>query len=229
MSIAVEMVSDLVCPWCWLGLRRLRDAMALAPDVEADILFRPYELDPTVPSDGVSYKDYMQARLGGTGEAGEDPQKSRFAMMREALEAYGEAENIPFRFSGIEIRPNTFNAHRLVRWAQGQGLGFDAKEALFAAYFRDHRDIGNAGILAEIAGEIGLDAKIVGDLLASDADIDAVREEEQVFQQMGVRGVPTYIGNRLVAVQGAESAEKLARFLRTLAGREPLERPLAGA
>lgn len=224
MSIALEMVSDLVCPWCWLGLRRLKTAMEMAPDTGVEVWFRPYELDPTVPEAGVSYKDYMQARLGGTGDTSEDPEKSRFRAMRDALEEYGEAEGIPFRFSGIEVRPNTFDAHRLVRWAQGQGLGFEAKEALFAAYFRDHRDIGQSGVLAEIAGEIGLDRDIVAKLLGSDADIEAVRQEEALFQQMGVSGVPTYIGNRNVAVQGAESAEKLARFLRSLASRMPQER-----
>lgn len=229
MTVALEMVSDLVCPWCWLGLRRLKAAMDLASEADVEVLFRPYELDPTIPKEGVSYTAYMQARLGGTGEAQEDPEKSRFRAMREALEQYGEEEGIPFRFSGIEIRPNTFDAHRLVRWAQGQGLGFEAKEALFAAYFRDHRDIGAAGVLADIAGEIGLDREIVAKLLASDADVAAVREEESLFQQMGVRGVPTYIGNRNVAVQGAESAEKLARFLRNLTARMPQERAAGSA
>ncbi len=229
MTLTLEMVSDLVCPWCWLGLRRLRSAMELAPEADVQVLFRPYELDPTIPKEGVSYKAYMQARLGGTGEDDEDPEKSRFRVMRQALEDYGAAEDIPFRFAGITVRPNTFDAHRLVRWAQGQGLGFEAKEALFAAYFRDHRDIGQAGVLSQIAGEIGLDSKIVSDLLVSDADVEAVRQEEAVFQQMGVRGVPTYIGNRSIAVQGAESADKLARFLRNLAARMPQERAAGGA
>ncbi|NBC20436.1 MAG: DsbA family oxidoreductase [Alphaproteobacteria bacterium] len=229
MSHTLEMVSDLVCPWCWLGLRRLKAAMDLVPHSGVEILFRPYELDPGLPKEGVPYKDYMQARLGGAGETEESPEKSRFRAMREALEEYGEAEGIPFRFSGIEVRPNTFDAHRLLRWAQGQGLGFEAKEALFAAYFRDHRDIGQAEVLAEIAGDIGLDRDIVAKLLASDADTEAVRQEEALFQQMGVRGVPTYIGNRNVAVQGAENAEKLARFLETLAARTPQERTAGSA
>ena len=223
-SITVEMVSDLVCPWCWLGMRRILGAIALVPEIEVDLLFRPYELDPTIPAEGTDYKAYMQSRLGGTGEIDETPEKSRFRAMREALETYGHDEDIPFRFSGITVRPNTLNAHRVVRWAQGQGVGAAVKEALFAAYFRDHRDIGTAGVLAQVAGANGLDEGIVADLLASDADVASVREEEALFQQMGIRGVPTYIGNRRIAVQGAETSEKLAKFLKTLAAQMPEER-----
>jgi len=229
MSITIEMVSDLVCPWCWLGLRRLEAARELTPEIEAELLFRPYELDPTIPREGVDYKTYMQAKLGGTGGDDEDPARSRFRAMREALEQYGAEEGIPFAFDGITVRPNTLDAHRLVRWAQGQDRGAAVKEALFAAYFRDHRDIGRQEVLGEIAGEIGLDREIVADLLARDADLDAVRREQAIFRDMGVRGVPTYIGDRRVAVQGAESAEKLARFIATLAARAPQERTIAGA
>ena len=229
MSIVIEMVSDLVCPWCWLGLRRLQAARAMVPEAEVTVLFRPFELDPTIPAEGVDYKAYMKDRMGGTGAPDEDEKASRFKAMRTALEEYGKDEGIPFDFAGITWRPNTFDAHRLVRWAQGQERGEAAKEALFAAYFTEHRDIGDHGVLTDIAGKIGLETDIVADLLASGADSDAVREEEEVFQRMGVRGVPTYIGNREVAVQGAEEAEKLARFIRTLAAQMPMERPLGTA
>lgn len=226
MSLVIEMVSDLACPWCWLGLRRILAAREMASEVEITLLFRPYELDPTIPSEGVDYKTYMQARLGGTGDASEDPEKSRFRAMREALEQYGREENIPFDFADMTWRPNTFDAHRLVRWAQGQDKGVEAKEALFNAYFAQGRNIGDHGVLCDVAEKIGLDRAIVADLLSRGADVQAVREEQQVFLQMGIRGVPTYIGNRSLAVQGAETAEKLARFIRTLAERTPQERPL---
>ncbi|MEM9740148.1 MAG: DsbA family oxidoreductase [Pseudomonadota bacterium] len=229
MSITIEMVSDLACPWCWLGLRRLLSARSMTPELDVDIRFRPYELDPTIPSEGVDYKAYMKARMGGAGDGGASGPQDRFKAMRMALEDYGVAEGIPFDFAGMTWRPNTLDAHRLVRWAQGQGRGAQAKESLFQAYFSDHRDIGNHNVLSDIAGAIGLDREIVSKLLASGADIDTVRQEESVFQQMGVRGVPTYIGNRSIAVQGAESAEKLAKFLNTLAAQAPQERPLGTA
>lgn len=207
-KLPIEMVSDLVCPWCWLGLMRLKSAMALAPEIKIDLLFRPYELDPTTPPEGTDYKSAM-AKKFSTPEA-----KERSKAMRDALVSYGEAEGIPFQFDKITRRPNTINAHRLVRWAQGQGSGMDAKEALFSAYFEQGRDIGDLDVLIDIGSSVGLDTGLLTDLMKGDADVDSVRAESEQFRQMGVSGVPTYIAGRAIAVQGAESAEKLAKFLR---------------
>ncbi|MEO0467098.1 MAG: DsbA family oxidoreductase [Pseudomonadota bacterium] len=228
MTVIIEMVSDPVCPWCWLGLRRLNAAVAATPEVDVKLLFRPFELDPSVPAGGVDYKDYMRTKLGGTGADTEDPKTSRFRAMRQALEQYGEDEGVPFAFNGITVRPNTLDAHRLVRWAQGQGKGAEAKEALFSAYFRDHRDIGQADILVAVADEIGIDGAIVKDLLARGADVDEVRKEEAVFRQMGISGVPTYVADRSFALQGAETLENLQALIKRTAGHTPHERPLTG-
>lgn len=222
MTLVIEMVSDLVCPWCWLGKRRMDDAIKLVPDLEVELIFRPFELDPTIPVEGVDYKAHMKEKFGS------DAGKDRANAMRQALIDYGEAEGIPYRFDQITRRPNSFNAHRLVRWAQGQQKGAAAKEALFKAYFSDGRDIGETDVLVDIAREIDLDPGIVAELLPTDADVQNVRNEEALFQQMGISGVPTYIANRRVAVQGAETAEKLARFLRDAAARLPEERPAEG-
>jgi predicted DsbA family dithiol-disulfide isomerase len=223
MTVVIEMVSDIVCPWCWLGLRRIEEARRLAPEVDVQLLFRPYELDPTIPKEGVDYKAYMSSRVSS-------PEgKERMATMRQALIDYGTAEDIPYRFDAVTHRPNSFDAHRLVRWAQGQGKGGAAKEALFRAYFNEARDVGDHGVLTDIARQIDLDADIVANLLASGADTDVVREEAETFRQMGIAGVPTYIANRRVAVQGAESAEKLARFIRHAASLLPQERPAGQA
>jgi len=223
MTVVIEMVSDIVCPWCWLGLRRIEEARRLAPEVDVRLLFRPYELDPTIPREGVDYKAYMSSRVSS-------PEgKERMAAMRQALIDYGAAEDIPYRFDAVTHRPNSFDAHRLVRWAQGQGKGGAAKEALFRAYFNEARDVGDHGVLTDIARQIDLDPDIVADLLASGADTEAVREEAETFRQMGIAGVPTYIANRRVAVQGAESAEKLARFIRHAASLLPQERPAGPA
>ncbi|MEX1251429.1 MAG: DsbA family oxidoreductase [Hyphomonas sp.] len=219
MTVVIEMVSDIVCPWCWLGLRRIEEARALAPEVDVQLLFRPYELDPAIPPEGADYKAYMSGRVSS-------PEgKERMAAMRQALIDYGNAENIPYRFDAVTHRPNSFDAHRLVRWAQGQDKGAAAKEALFRAYFNEARDVGDHGVLTDIARQIDLDADIVADLLASGADAGAVRAEADGFRQMGISGVPTYIANRRVAVQGAESAGKLAKFIRHAASLLPQERP----
>ena len=219
MTVVIEMVSDLVCPWCWLGKRRIEGAIALTPDVDVQLIFRPYELDPSVPAGGVDYKEYMREKFGS------DEGKERASAMRQALIDYGQEEGIPYQFDKITRRPNSFDAHRLVRWAQGQEQGSAAKEALFKAFFHDGRDIGDHEVLVDIAGQIALDQKIVADLLATDADVENVRNEANLFRQMGVTGVPTYIANRQFAAQGAETSEKLAKFIRHVATHEPEERP----
>ncbi|MFH1516383.1 MAG: DsbA family oxidoreductase [Pseudomonadota bacterium] len=224
MTVVVEMVSDLVCPWCWLGLRRIEAARKLAPEVDVQLVFRPFELDPTIPAAGVDYKEYMKEKFGGSDES-----RERSGQMRQALIDYGAAEGIPYQFDRITRRPSSFDAHRVVRWAQGQDKGAAAKEALFKAFFEDGRDIGDHEVLVDIAREIGLDAEIVADLLKTDADVANVREEAEAFRQMGVSGVPTYIANRAVAVQGAESAEKLAKFLQHAAAQLPQERKAGDA
>lgn len=217
-KLTIEMVSDLVCPWCWLGLRRIRQAIDLAEGVEVELLFRPFELDSTIPQGGVNYRDYMAQKFGPETEEG------RWATMRQALIDYGQAEDIPYNFSELRHRPNSFDAHRLVRWAQGQGKGAEAKEALFSAYFEHARDIGDHDVLADVGESIGLEREIIEKLLASDADVKETREEEEVFREMGISGVPTYIAMRRIAVQGAESAEKLAKFITASAQQMPQQR-----
>jgi len=223
MTLQIEMVSDLVCPWCWVGLRRFQGAIALVPELEIEILFRPFELDPSIPAGGVDYKDYMKQRFGS------DQSKDRANQMRDTLIQYGEDEGIPFAFDRITRRPSSFNAHRLVRWAQGQDLGLAAKEALFEAYFANGQDIGDHEVLVTIASKIGLDSNLVSDLLAGDADVANTRQEQELFRQMGISGVPTFIAHRQIAVQGAETSEKIARFLKSAAEHNPAERAPAGA
>lgn len=223
MTLQIEMVSDLVCPWCWVGLRRFQGAVALVPELDVEVLFRPFELDPSIPAGGADYKEYMKQRFGS------DQSKDRANQMRDTLIQYGADEGIPFAFDRITRRPSSFNAHRLVRWAQGQNLGLAAKEALFEAYFANGLDIGDHEVLVTIASKIGLDSNLVSDLLAGDADVENTRQEQQMFRQMGISGVPTFIAHRQIAVQGAESSEKIARFLKSAAEHNPAEHAPAGA
>lgn len=200
------MVSDVVCPWCWLGKKRLDAALEARPTIAAEVFFAPYQLDPNVPIDGVDYRAYMRAKFG-------DRTDNRFAQMRRHLEEAGPREGADFRFDQITIRPNTINAHRLIRWAQGQNKGEAAKEALFRAYFHDGRDIGAADELAAIAANIGLDADLVRKLLAGDADRSAVQTEAAHFATQGVSGVPTFIFQRKYAVTGAQETDVLVQAI----------------
>ena len=221
MKLQIEMVSDLVCPWCWVGLRRLQGAIELVPELDVEVLFRPFELDPTIPAGGTYYKDYMKSRFSS------DQAREKSNQMRDLLVQYGEEEGIPFHFDRITRRPNSFNAHRVVRWAQGQGRGMAAKEALFEAVFSKGQDIGDHETLVTIAAKVGLDANLVSDLLAGEADVENTRNEQNMFRQMGISGVPTFIAHRRIAVQGAETSEKIARFLRSAAEHVPSQQPAA--
>lgn len=209
-AVSVDLVSDIVCPWCWLGLRYWDRARALAPEVETETILRPFQLDPTVPKAGIGYRDYMKKKFG----AGPD---DRFKMMREHLEAAGPDVGIVFNFDEIPKRPNTLDAHRVIRWAQGQDLGEAAAERLHKAYFEERRDIGDPETLGALAGDVGLDPAIVGDLLATDRDADAVRREEAFYRSLGVQGVPCFIFNGRFAVSGAEAPDVLADAIRRAA------------
>ncbi|MFC7291084.1 DsbA family oxidoreductase [Hirschia litorea] len=212
MTINLEMVSDVVCPWCWLGLRRVTSAIEIFGAEKIDFRMRPFQLDASIPSQGVDYKEYMKNKFGDTSK------DNKWVQMRQHLEAAGEAENIPFRFEDIPIRPNTFNAHRIIRWAQGQSvdgksLGPRAAEALFHAYFKRHKDIGDTKILLNIAEQVGLIPEVVEKLFNEDADIKPLQDEEAFYRNLGVSGVPTFIANGKYAIQGAQEVTSLVTFL----------------
>ena len=215
-KISVDIVADLVCPWCWLGKRNWDAAVAAVPEVSVETIWRPYQLDPTLAREGRPYRDYMKAKFSSADDAG------RWKAMREYLEQAAPGAGIDFRFDAIEMRPNTLDAHRLMRWARGQDCADAMVESLFAAFFRDARDIGDRAVLSELAGEAGLDTAIIADLLATDRDEKAVWEEEVFFRKLGVTGVPTYIFNGQFAVSGAQEPAVLADAIRQ-AVNEPAE------
>ena len=216
--VRIDLVADFVCPWCWLGWRNWMAAKKLAPDIRSEVSWRPYELDPTLPEEGAPYRDYMKAKFSGQNA-------EHWKAMRTHLEAAAPEAGIDFRFDSIARRPSTINAHRVIRWARGQSAKkADAvAEGLFAAFFRDGRDIGDTSVLTGIAADAGLDREIVADLLASDRDKADVREEANFFRQLGVTGVPSFIFEGQFAVPGAAEPQVLADALRqaaSLPGRE---------
>lgn len=197
--IQVDIVSDIVCPWCWLGTRYFHQAVQTS-GADISVTWRPYMLDPTVPSEGMPYKAYMKAKFG-------DGPSDRFKSMREHLIQAAPEAGITFNFSDIPMRPNTLNAHRLIKWAQGQDKANAASEALFNAFFKDLKDIGNPSVLTEIAQDIGLDPDVVSNLLTGDQDKASIQQEIQFFKGLGISGVPTFIYNGQSVVQGAQPPE----------------------
>lgn len=216
-QVTTELVIDLVCPWCWLGLRHWKRAQALTGEIDTPTWLRPHQLDPSLPPEGAPYRAYMAQKFAGSA-------RERWRAMREHLEAAAPEAGIVFRFEAIERRPNTLNAHRLIRWAQGQGLGEAAAERLFKAFLDERQDIGDLSVLADLAGEIGLDRDLVAELLAADRDAAAVLQDEAVFRAMGVSGVPAFVLNREYLVSGAEPPEVLALAIRRAAGVERADR-----
>ncbi len=212
MMINLDMVSDVVCPWCWLGLRRVEAAIEIFGRDKVTLNMRPFQLDASVPPEGVDYKEYIRNKFGDTSS------DNKWMQMREHLEAAGQAENIPFRFDGIPKRANTFNAHRIIRWAQGQSvdgksLGPKAAEAFFHAYFKRHKDLNDTQTLLSLSEQIGLIPEVIEKLLSEDADVKSLQEEEAFFRNLGVSGVPTFIANGKYAIQGAQDVSALVIFL----------------
>lgn len=204
-SIHIDIVSDIVCPWCWLGWRYLKQAIDQSGK-EIHVDWRPYMLDANVPKEGMDYKSYMKSKFG-------DAPDNKFKLMRQHLEAAGPDAGIDFRFDGIPRRANTFASHQLMRWAQGQGRANDMAEALFRAFFTEHRDINKQNILAEVAEEAGMEPNIIVDLLRQNADAEAVQAEIDEISRAGIRSVPTYIYQRKYLVQGAQSADTHAKVI----------------
>ncbi|MDP2118466.1 MAG: DsbA family oxidoreductase [Hoeflea sp.] len=210
-AITIDIVSDVMCPWCYIGKRRLEAALAeVADEMLVEVRWRPYQLDPTLPKEGKDRKKYMEDKFGGPEGA-----EKAYAHVRAA----GADENIPFAFDKIPVSANTLDAHRLIRWAGSLGpLAQDtAVENLFKAYFEDGKNIGDDGVLIEAGRQAGLEPEIVERLLAGEADRDAVSAEIDQARQMGVTGVPCFIIDMKYAVVGAQPAEALADAMRKVA------------
>jgi predicted DsbA family dithiol-disulfide isomerase len=197
----IDVISDTVCPWCFIAKRRLMRAMEQRPGIAFGVKWRPYRLDPTVPKGGMDRRAYMRAKFG------DDPM--RIVEMHKLIAAEGEKEGIAFDFAAIQRRPNSLDSHRLIRWAEAAGVQDDVVERLFIAYFENGEDIGDIRVLADIADICGMDGVEVARMLESDTDIALVEREDQIAHEMGVTGVPAMIfGNRL-AVSGAREPELL--------------------
>ena len=198
----IDVISDTVCPWCFIGKRRLAKAIAARPGIAFDVRWRPYQLDPTVPKGGHDRQAYMRAKFG------DDPMK--IVEMHKLIAAEGEKEGIAFDFAAIARRPNSLDSHRLIRWAEAIGVQDDVVERLFIAYFENGEDIGDIRVLADIADICGMDGVEIARMLESDADIALVEREDGIAHEMGVTGVPAMIFGGKIAVSGAREPEMLA-------------------
>ncbi|MCA3562551.1 MAG: DsbA family oxidoreductase [Aestuariivirga sp.] len=190
----IDVVSDVICPWCFLGKRRL-DAALAALGMDVLIRWRPYMLDPGIPQGGVDRQEYMLNKFGA----------EKLKTIHDPLIEAGKELDIPYRFDLITRTPNTLDAHRLIRWAHTVDRQNDMVERLFMAYWSQGKDVGDRDVLAQCAGEAGINAQQIRELLDTAQDVEETKTEIQHATNIGVTGVPTFILAQSYALVGAQS------------------------
>ena len=211
--IEIDFVSDVSCPWCVIGLRALEQAVAgLSEEIDADIRFQPFELNPQMPPEGQNLDEHLLQKYGATPE--------QFAATREAIRERGEELGFEFRIARRNRIYNTFDAHRLLHWAELEARQLELKHALFRAYFTEGENPGAHEVLLRLAGDVGLDVQRAGQILQSDEYADDVREREQHFQSMGIHAVPAVIVNGKYLIQGGQPAAVFEQALREIAAKD---------
>lgn len=196
--VKLDILSDPICPWCYIGKTNLDRALQKVGDHPFQIEWHPFQLNPTMPPEGMDRREYLEAKFGGREGA-----IKAYAPVVEHAEKAGLSIN----FEGMQRTPNTINAHRLIHWAGLEERQTFVVQRLFEAYFRDARDIGDIEVLADIADGVDMDAAVITRLLESDADIDDIKQRDAHSREMGVTSVPTFIVAGQHAVPGAQPPE----------------------
>ena len=202
--LQIEVVFDLVCPWCFLGTRRLRRTLRGRPDIGADIAWRPFLLNPDIAAGGVPRGDYILRKFGG---------EDRARRLHATIAELGRNEGLGFQFDRIRRIPPSLDAHRLVRLADRHGIAANAVDALFQAYFCEGQDIGDLNVLASVAASLGMDPGTTRRLLAGHAETEAVQADNLRAHRLGINGVPCFVVQGRHAIAGAQEPEVLERLL----------------
>ena len=206
--IRIDVVSDVVCPWCFIGKRRLEQAIAMNPGVPVEVHFRPYFLNDWIPREGISRTQYLTTKFGSPERYGEIATRVRDAAAQEGL---------VYAMDKISNQPNTIDAHRLIRWAEGIGKAAEMKQRLMDLYFTEGADLTNKAVLVQAATDIGLDPEDVRAALDSDQDVAEVTQEAEAAKEAGIQGVPMFIFGGKFAVSGAQAPEYLAEAIQRAA------------
>ena len=200
----IEIVFDAVCPWCYIGKRRLEQALALRPHIRATPRWRPFLLNPGMPPEGIDRTAYLVRKFGS---------EARVRRIYGKIGEAGQSVEIDFAFDRIRRTPSTVDAHRLVRFAERSGRATDAVEALFLAYFVDGHDIGDTGVLTGIGEALGLDPGPLRAYLTGDEDAALIHQENARAHGLGINGVPAFVFNRDMVISGAPEPQVLARMM----------------
>lgn len=203
-KLVVDVVSDTMCPWCFIGKRRLDRALVMIHDeVEPEIRWRPFQLDPTIPPEGMDRQAYLDKKFG----------REKAQEVYEQIKAAGDPEGIFFAFDQIEKSPNTLDSHRLIAWAEVGEQQDTVVDRLFERYFLEGDDIGDHSVLLEVAREADMPVDLVAEALASDKDMERIKQDIALAHQLGVEGVPTFVIDQRHVLVGAQPTETLAEAL----------------
>lgn len=203
-TLNIEVYSDVICPWCYIGKRRFEAALAARPQLNVALTWKPFQLNPDMPQDGMDRQEYLETKFGGPENA-----KRTYAPIVDA----GAGAGIEFNFEGIKRTPNTINAHRLIDFAASQSSDQEAiVQALFDAYFIRGEDIGDLDVLAACAATAGLDQESVRTYLESDDDRHKIAAQDVSARQLGIQGVPFFVLNGKYAVSGAQTPDAFVRM-----------------
>ncbi len=200
----IDIIFDTVCPWCYIGKRRLEQALELRPDIAVTYRWRPFLLNPEMPSDGIDRTAYLLKKFGS---------EARVRRIYGAIGEAGHSVEIDFAFERILRTPNSVDSHRMVKFAEDAGRADEIVEALFIAYFVEGRDIGNHDVLLDIAGRFGLNTGRLAPYLGTDNDVRYVYDENAHAHRLGINGVPSYVFNGGMVISGAQEPQVLARLL----------------
>ena len=199
--LTVDVVSDVVCPWCFIGKKRLEKAIALRPDITVEVRWHPYFLNDWVPREGISRDEYLTKKFGS-------PERYKSIAGRVADAA--AAEGLTYNVGGIARQPNTLDCHRLILWARNTGDPARMKQRLMELYFTEGADLTDREVLVQAAADCGMDPAVTRDLLASDRDVERVTQEAEQAKEAGIDGVPCFILGGVMAVSGAQDPAYLA-------------------
>src|ERR1700694_1751328 len=200
-KLVVDVVSDVVCPWCLIGKKRIERAIAMRPDIPVELRFRPYFLNDWIPREGISREDYLTAKFGSV---------ERYKEIAKRVAAAAEDEGLTYAVDKISRQPNTLDCHRLITWAGKTGKAEQMKQRLMDRYFSEGGDLPDRKVLAQAAVDCGMQRDEAERLLASDTDVDRVTQKAQSAKAAGIEGVPCFIFGGMTAVSGAQSPEILA-------------------
>ncbi len=206
--VRIDVVSDVVCPWCFIGKHRLEAALKLKPDIPVEVHWRPYFLNDWIPREGIAREDYLTAKFGSP---------ERYKGIAERVSEAAAAEGLTYASDKMKRQPNTLDCHRLIRWAEGIGKAAEMKQKLMDLYFTAGADLTDRETLVQAAADIGLDAEDVRAALASDQDVAQIEGEVQAAKEAGIEGVPMFIFGGKFAVSGAQAPEYLAEAIARVA------------